>query len=123
VLPGLLLEYGQVCQIRRFWIYFSKLKMNSILAFVILLTPQPPLELYLVAKIDSADHVLDNSLLSIARWVTRMVTIFGLEVGEASSTTQVCKRMAYGGTISSLNSCHEIATSPQMDKRRMMRIS
>jgi cysteinyl-tRNA synthetase len=33
----------------------------------------------LIVKVNSADQVADDALLSVARWVTKMVTIFGLD--------------------------------------------
>jgi cysteinyl-tRNA synthetase len=44
----------------------------------------------LIGKVNSADVLADDTLLSIARWVTRMVTIFGLDAdGDLRDTERI----------------------------------
>ena len=50
----------------------------------------------LIVKVNSADHLADDTLLSIARWVTRMVTIFGLD---ADGDLRDTKRIGWSGVM------------------------
>lgn len=50
----------------------------------------------LIAKVNSADVLADDTLLSIARWLTRMVTIFGLD---AEGDLEDTKRIGWSGIM------------------------